>query len=384
MTGHIRRRGAKSWELKFDVGRDALTGRRATKYINFRGAKRQAEKELTRLLAAADKGEFVDRSRMTVDEFLNRWEKDWAEANLSPKTLERTSELVRKHIRPHLGALPVQKLKPATIAELYARLARDGRGQRGGLSASTIRHVHRLLHRALGHAVAWGLLVTNPVASVKPPRQVDVELEILGEDQVQKLLLKLRDDPLFLLVATALATGMRRGELLALRWSDIDLESARVRVERSIEQTRKGLRFKPPKTRHGRQRISFPASLVAELRSHWKRQQEQRLALGLGKSADDALVFAGPDGSPMSPLSVTKQWATLAERFGVPRVTLHGLRHTHASQLIASGIDVLTVARRLGHGSPAVTLNIYGHLFSNTDDKAAEVMEAAFSKASTE
>jgi integrase len=177
---------------------------------------------------------------------------------------------------------------------------------------------------------------------------------------------------------TALGTGMRRGEILALRWQDLDLDAGILRVERSLEQTKAGLRVKAPKTRHGRRAISLPDFLIGELRSHWKGLQEVRLKMGLGKSPDGDTVFSHPDGTPRTPNGLTKEWQRAAVFAGLG-VTFHALRHTHASQLIASGLDVLTISRRLGHGSPTITLGVYGHLFANTDDRAAKAMDAAFS-----
>ncbi|HWS10855.1 MAG TPA: site-specific integrase [Xanthobacteraceae bacterium] len=177
-----------------------------------------------------------------------------------------------------------------------------------------------------------------------------------------------------------LTTGMRRGELLALRWRDVDLDGASLRVEQSLEQTKSGLRFKEPKTKHGRRTIGLAASVVAELRSHRKLQQEQRLRLGMGKIPEDGLVLSKWDGSPRSPNSTTKEWTRAVKELNLPKISLHALRHTHASQLIASGMDVLTISRRLGHGSPMITLGVYGHRFKNTDDRAVQAMEAAYGR----
>lgn len=175
-----------------------------------------------------------------------------------------------------------------------------------------------------------------------------------------------------------LATGMRRGELLALRWKDISLDMGRVQVEQSLEQTKAGLRFKGPKTKHGRRQFSISASVIAELMAHRRIQAEQRLALGLGREPDDALVFRQVDGTPLVPNSITTEWRRLVVSLKLPHVSLHAWRHTHASQLIASGMDVLTISCRLGHGSPSITLNVYGHLFNSSDDRAAAVFERAF------
>jgi integrase len=145
----------------------------------------------------------------------------------------------------------------------------------------------------------------------------------------------------------------------------------------AFKETGAGLRFKAPKTRHGRRTISLPASVLDLLRAHWKAQVEMRLALGLGRPDDDGLVFARPDGSPMSPDNLSRDWRRAVAKFGLPQVSFHALRHSHASALIAAGIDVLTVSRRLGHGTPVVTLNTYAHLFDKTDGAAAQAIEAA-------
>jgi len=181
-----------------------------------------------------------------------------------------------------------------------------------------------------------------------------------------------------MLASLALATGMRRNEMLALRWQDIDLDG-RLTVEQALEQTAAhGIRVKAPKTRHGRRTISLPVHIVTELRQHWREQQELRLAMGLGKAPDDTPVFATPDGGYMNQGTVTRQWTEQVAAIGMPGVKLHSLRHTHASMLIAGGVDVLTVSRRLGHASPTITLNVYGHLIHGGDDRAAQIVAAAF------
>jgi integrase len=186
---------------------------------------------------------------------------------------------------------------------------------------------------------------------------------------------------LYPIAVVALGTGMRRGELCALRWQDVNLDAATLRVERSLEQTRKsGLRVKEPKSKRGRRNISLSATVVAELRKHWATQQEQRLSLGLGGSPPDGLVFADWDGSPWAPDRLSDNFANTMEAAGLPHVTLHTLRHTHASQLIRSGVDILTVSRRLGHANATVTLNVYGHLIT-TEDKAAEITQTMFTNA---
>jgi integrase len=385
MKGHIRRRSAGSFELKYELPADPLTGHRDTRYASFKGTKRAAEARLVELMSAAERSDQVETSKVTVAEFLRRWESEWVAGNVSPKSAERYSELARLHVVPHLGAHRLQRLKPEHLTRLYAQLLREGRGERGGLHPRTVGHVHRIVHLALRQAVTWQLIASSPASFVKPPRVENTELEILTSEQVNASLRKLRGRALYRPALVAVATGVRRGELLALRWCDLDLDSNRapkLRVEQSLEQTKKGrLRFKPPKTRHGRRAITLPVSVVAELRAHRLEWQQQRLALGGGKLPPDGLVFGHIDGTPRSPNGLTKEWSRTVKSLELPDVTFHALRHTHASQLIASGMDVLTISRRLGHGSPTVTLTVYGHLFANTDDRAAALVEAALAGA---
>jgi integrase len=390
MRGHIRRRGTASWELKFDLGRDPVTGKRLTRYQSFRGTKREAEKRLVELLGQADNGGLVRPSHETVGAFLDRWVPDWVHGNVTPKTGERYAELLALHVMPRLGSVTLQRLRPAAIGQLYATLLREGGPKARGLAPRTIGQVHRVLHKALAIAVDWDLLRDNPVDRVKPPRVAAAEIEILSEAQARDVLEILRgktdlsdspdvDRAWYFAAALALATGLRRGELLALTWGKVDVDSAKIRVERSLEETKAGLRFKQPKTRHGRRMISLPPWIVRDLEAYRRVQLEERLRLGLGKLSDDALLFPAEDGdSPRSPDKFSKGWARVVARSKLPRVTFHALRHTHVSQLIASGMDVLTISRRLGHSSPTITLNVYGHLFSNTDDQAAQIMERAF------
>jgi integrase len=379
MTGHVRRRGARSWEIKFDLGTDPRTGKRLTKYHSFKGTKREAEAELVRLKAGANRGDYVDPTKTTLSVFLDRWE-TWATTQVSAKTLERYRELAAHQVRTHLGTMRIQKIKTADLAELYGQLQRPKIEGGAGLAPRTVGHVHRLLHRVLGNAVKWGVITNNPVTAAEPPRVPRAEIKILEPDEIRTVLQALRGRPLYLIAVIGLATGMRRGEMVALRWGDVDLDSGKIRIERSLEQTSARLAFKEPKTKAGRRTVSIPPSIAAKLRNHWRQQQQQRLALGLGRSTPDDLVFTRPDASPWPPDRLSTTWAKTVSGMKLPKVTLHALRHTHVSQLIASGLDVVTVSRRIGHSNPTVTLTVYAHLFGNTDERASTIVEAALAE----
>lgn len=380
MKGTITRRGKSSWRLKFELERDAISRKRQTRYVTFRGTRKQAEAEIIRLMNDANHGTYIDPSKLTLAQFFEQWDRDWAALNLSPKTLERYRELVRLQITPRIGQERVQKLRPSHLQNLYATLQREGSATGHALSARTVGHVHRVLHRALGHAVTWGIIAANPVSSVEPPPVPPTEIEVLNEQQAGLVLKALKGAVIYPVAAFALATGCRRGEIAALRWRDIDFENSVAKIEQSLEVTERGkrLRFKAPKTKHGRRNIALPSYIVSELRAHWKAQQEIRLSLGIGGASPDDLVFGTPEGLPMNPDVISRQWRQAVKSKKLPRVNFHALRHTHVSQLIAAGMDVLTISRRIGHSSPTITLAVYGHLFKNTDAKAAALIEAAF------
>jgi integrase len=260
---------------------------------------------------------------------------------------------------------------------------REGAVGGGPLAARTVHHVHRLLHRAFGHAVIWKLIHDNPAAHARPPKVADKEIEIPAEAEVAAVLERLakRNQPMHALAVTALATGARRGELCALAWKDFDAGAGMLRIERSLETTAaEGLRVKGPKTKHGRRAISLPVSAIEALRAHWKAQQEARLSLGLGRATPDDLIFTTADGSPLEPDVLSRNWLnnTLAAT-GRP-INLHSLRQHHASSLIRAGVDILTLSRRLGHANAAITLGVYGHLYPSPDDKAAQAIEAMFER----
>lgn len=381
-AGHIRRRGERSWELKYEAGGDPLTGKRRIRYASFKGTKKDASVELARLIAEHAAGNGVDPSRATVGEFLATWLKDWAKQNVSPLSFQHYEQMVRFYIVPHIGAVPVQKLRPQHIQSFYAGLGRSGGKGGQSLSPRTVRNVHKLLKRALGHAQKWATIAVNPVDAVDAPTVPDSEVQILNEEQIATLLSGSAGHELRPLFIFLLGTGARRSEGLALAWNDIDLDRGNVSIRSSLEHVRKGgMRRKEPKTRAGRRLVTLSPWLIAELRSHRLRQQELRLQLGLGRLPDDAPVFGRWDGSWRTPNSVSAAWSRLAADLGFPEITLHALRHTHVSSLIASGADVVTVSRRIGHANPSITLDIYSHLFGNTDQVAADITEAMFRKA---
>ena len=366
--GGIDARGPDQWRLRWRVG-----GKRHTKA--FQGTKRDAQAELRRLLKAADDGQHVAPDKATLAEYLKSWLN--SANDLSPKTVERYRQLVEQQIIPHLGGTLLQKLRPVQVHDWHGKLLKSGGKGGRALSARTVGHAHRVLHGALERAVTLEIVGRNVAHAIRPPKVEAAEAASLTADQIADVLARLQDHALYPIAALALGTGMRRGELCALAWAALDLDKAAVRVEQSLEETKDGLRFKAPKTVHGRRTISLPASVVEILREHRRRQIEQRLLLGLGRLGGEDLVFARLDGSPYPPDTLSRDWWRAVNALNLPRIMFHALRHSHASALIAAGLDVVTVSRRLGHGSPAITLGVYAHAFAETDKGAAAAIERA-------
>jgi integrase len=375
--GSIRRRGKRSFEIRFDVARDE-PGQRKRRHITVRGEDvKDAQEKLVALLRERDTGSAIDPSKTTLGQYLDTW---LVEIQVEPTTLQRYRQLVDNQIKPHLGSAILQDLKPAAVKAWHKALRENGRKQRKKgeetprpLADRTILHAHRCLANALGDALEVRLIASNPAADISQPKvRVKKDIEILKAGEPRLVLEKLAGHELYSVSALALATGMRRGELLALRWTDIDMDRGVVKVERSLEELADGsLRFKPPKTESGKRSISIPPTTVDMLRVHRKNQLEQRMALGLGKPPADALVFPGLDGEPMSPDRLSWRWRNTCKTLGLPRVSFHALRHTHASALIAAKEDIVAISRRLGHSKPSVTMDVYGHLYERDDSSAA-------------
>jgi integrase len=378
-TGHIRQRTSGSWELRYNLGRDPATGKRRIATATVRGKRRDAEKELRRLLRTLDLNEHVNPSRMTVREWLTAWLSAVRE-EVSPKTHERYGEIVDNFLAPELGALPIAKLAPVHISAAYTRWATEGRrdGKPGGLSPQTRRHIHRILRTALARAVEQQLIVRNPADVFKKrlPKVERRELSTLTADQSARLLEALGHSRVYWPVLLALSTGMRRGEILALRWKNVDLERGTLRVVESLEQTKTGIRFKAPKS--GRHRaLTLPAYAVEELRRLKREQAEALLALGV-RQTSDTLLCCRADGEPHQPLSLTYEFARFMRRLkDLPRVRFHDLRHSHATQLLASGVHPKVASERLGHASIGITLDLYSHVTDTMQSEAAVKLDSA-------
>jgi integrase len=374
MTGGIRKQGKNSWEVRLYLGKDP-NGRRRYKSHTVRGGKRAAQSELARLLNTVQEGNYVTPSRLTLALFLEKWLADYARQNVAAKTFERYAELLRHHVIPILGHYLLPKLDPLHIQTLYSMLLENGRRDgKGGLAPQTVVHCHRVLRKALKQAVKWQLLIRNPAEAGDPPRAEHREMNTLHEQEVATLFDAVRGTRLELPFVLAVTTGLRRGELLGLRWRDVDLEKETLAVRQSIEQTKNGLTFKEPKTRRGRRVVALPNVAVEALRRHRTEQAKRRLALGAAYE-DQGLVLTRLDGRPMDPAETSKAFARVVARTGLRRVSFHGLRHTHATLLLRANVHPKVVSERLGHATVGVTLDTYSHVLPDMQEAAARKLD---------
>ena len=378
-SGHIRQRSPCSFELRYSLGTDPATGKRRTVTTTVKGNRRAAEKELRRLLRTLDTGEHVDPSRMTVRQWLTTWLAAVRE-EVAPKSHERHAEIVQNFLAPALGNLSLVKLAPSHIQEAYNTWAIGGRrdGKAGGLSPRTRRHIHRILRSALARAVEQQLLARNPADAFKKrlPKVERRSPTTLTTEQSARLLHAIAHSRVFWPVLLALSTGMRRGEVLAVRWKNVDLEAGTLRVVESLEETKIGIRFKEPKSGQHRT-ITLPGYAVEQLRKLKREQAEELLALGV-RQTGDTLLCCRADGAPHKPLSLTYEFARFMGRINdIPRVRFHDLRHSHATQLLASGVHPKIASERLGHASVGITLDLYSHVTETMQSDVANKLDWA-------
>jgi integrase len=381
MPGSIRQRGENSWNLRVYAGRDPVTGRKLSVERTVRGNKRQASKALAAMVAEVDQRPAGALGRGTVAALCREWLAH-ASPSFSPKTVEITRMYIEDPIIPALGSLQVAKLTPADLDRFYRQLLEVGRS-RGPYAPATIRRVHGIVRRALSQGVRWGWITHNPAIDASPPRVPMRDMKPPDPDQVVRLfrLAKESDPELATFVMLAASSGARRGELLALRWSDIDLGRSRLSIERGVVRVGANLIEQGTKT-HQSRRISLDAGTVSALEDHREWMVVRAQAANSALTSNGFVFSHSVDGSsPWHPDSTSRAFRRICQKAGVTGVRLHDLRHYVATRLLAAGVDVRTVAGRLGHRNPSTTLNVYSHFVPEADREAAETLGRIFEDA---
>ena len=404
MRGHIRRRGKTSFEYIVDIGpASAQRCRRCSRRfwverkplescpkcggglfeteerrraIKGGYASRKAcQAALDKVLVAVEARTFVAPTRITVKAFLLA---EWLPAikgTLRPTTNASYAMLAKEHIIPRLGGLQLQRLNAAAINALYAYLLDEGRVRgEGGLSASSVRRVHAVLHRACRDAVRWGRLTVNPVDAADPPKtsaEHTDRLPVWNSEQLAAFLASVTDDRLFALWRVLAMTGMRRGEALGLQWSCLDMKSSTLTIRRAWVPVNGVAQMSEPKTRRGRRTIALDPVTLQALKAHAARQAEERSDWDVAW-VQAGFVFTGTDGQPLQPWAVSKAFRDHRTAAMLPEIPLHGLRHTYATLALATGVNPRIVSARLGHATVALTLDVYSHVLPQADQEAAD------------
>jgi integrase len=328
----------------------------------------EARRKLTEAMANRDKGLIYNDENLALGEYLDRWLSDSVYGTVRESTFSRDKYLVTNHIKPSIGRVKLKSVNAPQVQSLYRERLDSG------LSPSTVQKIHHVLHKALAQAVKWNLIPRNPSDSVKAPTPTPKEMRPLSASEANKLLEAARGDRLEALYVLAIHTGMRQGELLGLKWADVDLENAVVRVRRTL--TRNGTRYVlgEPKTKKSRRTVRLTQKAVEALRSHRVSQAQEKLRIG-SLYQDQDLVFAGRNGGLINPSNLRQRsFKPLLKRAGLPQITFHDLRHTYASLLFQKNVHPKIVSDTLGHASVAITLDTYSHMLPGMGGEAADAM----------
>ena len=365
--GCIYQRSDGQWVGSLSVRQPG--GGRKRKVVYGRTQKEVQEK-VTTLRAERQAGLPIPIGRITGEAFFARW-LETMEGTVRPTTFRRYSECIRLHVTPTLGSMALQQIGPSDLQALYAE-------KRKHLSARSVLHIHRIIHEALGQAARWNLVPRNAAGLVKAPRVERVEMKVWSREEARLFLRETEADRLAALYALALATGMRQGELLGLRWSAIDLDRGRVSVQKTLYRAVGGqYQLLEPKTASSRRSIDIDPAVVLAVRQRRKEQKEERLRAREGWLNEMDLVFTSPLGLPLDGTYVTAAFQEKAKKLGLPPIRFHDLRHTCATILLQDGVHPKVVQEMLGHSTIAITLDTYSHVVAGMHQEASRAMGKA-------
>jgi integrase len=366
MRGSVRRRGS-TWGYIIDVAPDPATGKRRQRTKGGFATKRAAEEAMRKAIAA---GSAAGGDAQKLGDYLNEWL-----SSVEPRLRGTTASSYRiavDRIKAGLGAVRLRDLTPLMIEHFYADLVRMGGKTGRGLSAKSVRNTHVVLRKALADGERLELLVRNPAARAKPPTGERKETPTWTASELTMFLAGVVDDPLYALWVVLATTGLRRGEALGLRWSDVDLERGTLSVSQTITTIDNKIAVTPPKSDRSRRRIGLDTDTVRVLRDHRRAQARDLKLLG---SVSSPLVFTDEDGGPIHPDHVTRRFQRLVRRSGLPPLRgPHDLRHTWASLALAAGVHPKVVSDRLGHSTIAITIDTYSHAIPSLDADAAAMV----------
>ena len=367
--GNIRKRKDGRWEGRYTAGYDSETGKPI--YKNVLG-RTQAETR-AKLKAAIEKAKKLDvtkAGKYTVGAWMDEWFENYAKVKVRPSSHQTYRGYIDNHIKPNIGKIPLEKLTSLELQKLYKKLLEKGRVDRieskhqaKGLSAKTVRNIHQIIASAMKLAKEQKLILADPTEGCALPKLEHKEMKTLPIEQLTSFLREAKDSGVFEMYYIELATGLRRGELLGLKWEDIDLEKGDLRVKRQIARINGEVVEAPLKTRNAYRTLPLAKNMIDVL-----KQQKKKVG------SSSPWVFPSPTGGPISPDSVLHMLHRVLKRAGLPRVRFHDLRHTFATLALQNGVDIKTVSGMLGHFSAGFTLDTYAHVTTAAQKEAAKTM----------
>ena len=378
--GNIRKRRPGLWEARYTSGRDSQTGKQIQKSV-YGKTREEVSKKLTEIKSCIDKGDYTEPSKLTIGEWVSRWLESYARMSLKASTFENYSILARVHIIPEIGKIPISQIRTADLQDFYNRKFREGKvivkggiTERSALSVSTVKHIHYIIHAAFKQAKIERLIPVNPDDACVLPRDEKRKVNALPFNILATFLEEAAKGSHYAMLYLDLSTGLRRGELLGLKWADIGFENKCLTVSRQLVRTNKQLNFTTLKTDLSNRTMRIPDSAVEVLLEHRSIQDEMRKSTGAIWNDND-LVFCNELGNPLDPSGVYHYYKRLTKRLGLDESRFHDLRHTFATIALQSGVDIKTIQESLGHYSPAFTLQVYGHVTKHMQDSAAQKVD---------
>ena len=368
MTGRLYfNKHRRKWQAIVEVGRDPATGKRRQIFRDAR-TKAEARQILQKLLRDLEDGAHVEPCNLTFAQYLDSYVEDHLRHHTCPHSLESLNYTLARRVVPALGQVALTKLRPMDLQKFYSDL-RDS-----GLADASVRKIHNTIRAALAHAVRLQVLAVNPADAVVAPRIKRSEMRVLDEEKTATMLRAAEGSAMHIPLLLAVGSGMRRGELLGLRWSDVDLDAGTATVNQTLQEAGGRLIVSPPKTAKSRRAVTLPSVVVDGLRAH-RAEQARRTLAGEPDWVDSKYVLAAPHGGPWRPAGFDRSWRAFKKRYGI-EIRFHDLRHTHATQLLKAGVHPKVVSERLGHASIGITLDTYSHVMPGMQEEAAEKIDA--------
>ena len=365
--GNIRKRKDGRWEGRYTAGHDPITGKQVFKNVL---GKTQAEvkEKLKKALVEAGQVDFTKSGKYTVGTWMDEWFENVAKIKVRPSSHQTYKGYIDNHIKPNIGNIPLEKLTTMDLQKFYRKLLTKGRVERieskeqpKGLSAKTVRNINQVISSAMDLAVAQKIITTNPTNACELPKVEHQEMQTIPAEQLQAFLQEAKATGVYEMYYIELATGLRRGELLGLKWQDIDWKSGIIKVRRQVARVNGQIVEAPLKTKNSYRAVTISQQAIEVLK-------EQK------RKTNDQYVFPSPNGGPISPDSVNNMLKRVLERAGIPKVRFHDLRHTFATIALQNGVDIKTVSGMLGHFSAGFTLDTYAHVTTSAQKEAAQTM----------